>query len=116
MQGMLGLPNAVLDQMGKSGFMNQSQGNTGSPGPKRPREPMFSLYIGNLADTIFDLDLFKFFTAKGYKLKGARVMYDENSRSKRFGYLNFHDADEADRCLKEMNNAELYGKQIVLNK
>lgn len=110
MQGMLGLPNAVLDQMGKSGFMNPGQNNTGSPGPKRPREPMFSLYIGNLADTIFDLDLFKFFTAKNYKLKGARVMYDENSRSKRFGYLNFHDADEADRCLKEMNNAELYGK------
>ena len=43
-------------------------------------------------------------------------MFDENSRSKRYGYLNFHDEEESDRCLKEMNNATLSGKQIVLNK
>lgn len=77
---------------------------------------MYSLYIGNLADTVFELDLFKFFQAQGYKLRNARVMFDENSRSKRFGYLNFHDAEESERCLREMNNATLAGKQIVLNK
>lgn len=37
-------------------------------------------------------------------------MFDENSRSKRFGYLNFHDVEESDRCLREMNNVTLAGK------
>jgi hypothetical protein len=47
--------------MNKPGFMQAGTNNSGSPGVKKPREPMFSLYIGNLADTVFDLDLFKFF-------------------------------------------------------
>ena len=69
-----------------------------------------------MSDATFDLDLFKHFQARGYKLKSARVMFDDQSRSKRFGYLNFHDAVEAERCLAEMNNCTISGKQIVLNK
>jgi hypothetical protein len=62
--------------MNKPGFM-QAANNNSSPGPKQPREPTYSLYVGNLADTVFNLDLYKFFQAQGYKLKGARVMFDE---------------------------------------
>lgn len=84
--------------------------------PKQKRDPAHSLYIGNLPDTMFDLDLYKHFSSRGYKLKNARVMFDESNRSKRFGYLNFHDASEAQRCLAEMNNTDINGKQILLNK
>jgi len=100
------------------GLMNSAAGGqSGAPdGPKQKRDPSHSLYIGNLPDTMFDLDLYKHFTSRGFKLKNARVMFDEANRSKRFGYLNFHDASEAQRCLAEMNNAMINGKQIVLNK
>lgn len=123
--GLSGLPSGLIDGIGNkvSGLMSGSAGafgqsgnTTGEPRPKKVHDPSHALYIGNLSDTTFDLDLFKFFQARDYKLKSARVMFDDQSRSKRFGYLNFHDAAEAERCLNEMNNCELSGKQIVLNK
>lgn len=79
----------------------QSLMNGGAPqgqssgGPKVKRDPAHSLYIGNLPETTFELDLYKFFNSRGYKLKNARVMFDEANRSRRYGYLNFHDAAEA---------------------
>lgn len=44
------------------------------------------------------------------------MLNNETKKSKCFGYLNFYKPDEADRCLNEMNNATINGKQIVLNK
>jgi len=44
-------------------------------------------------------------------------MFDsESKRSKGFGYLNFYSQEEAQRCLDEMNNAVIDGRQCVLNK
>lgn len=80
------------------------------------RGPTFSLYIGNLSQKTFDLDLYKHFTSKGYKLYSAKIMFDkETNKSKGFGYLNFGDKDEANRCLNEMNNTAFDSRQIVLN-
>jgi len=78
---------------------------------------MSTLYAGNLSDKTFDLDLLKFFSTKGYKIASAKVMFDiESKRSKGFGYLNFYSQEEAIRCLEEMNNSEIDGRQVVLNK
>jgi RNA recognition motif-containing protein len=44
------------------------------------------------------------------------MFQQETSRSKGFGYLNFNDQEEAERCLREMNNAVIDSKAIVLNK
>lgn len=43
---------------GGPGFQGQ---NTGNPAAKKKFDPSHALYIGNLSDTTFDLDLFKFF-------------------------------------------------------
>jgi len=44
-------------------------------------------------------------------------MFDrETKKSKCFGYLNFYTAEEAERCLEEMNNAIIDNRAIVLNK
>ena len=41
---------------------------------------------------------------------------DQSSRKSRcFGYINFYQAEEAKRCLEEMNNTNIDGRQIVLN-
>lgn len=78
---------------------------------------MHSLYIGNLSDRCFDLDLYKFFKNAGFTLASAKVMFDHDTKvSKGFGYLNFYSEDEAGRCLETMNNAEIMKKHIVLNK
>jgi RNA recognition motif-containing protein len=48
-----------------------------------------SLYIDNLPkESFFDLDLYKFVSAKGYKLKSAKVVLDKRtSKSRGYGYL-----------------------------
>lgn len=47
-----------------------------------------SLYVDNLPDNFFDLDLYKFFTSKGFQPKTAKVVLDKKtSKSKGYGYL-----------------------------
>ena len=94
------------------GGMRQQQ-----PLVKKDFSQYYSLYVGNLSNITFDQDLYKFFQSKGYKLAGAKVMFNrETSQSKCFGYLNFHSAEEAERCLAEQNHAKIDNKSIVLNK
>lgn len=64
--GMQGVPGGLIEGIGTkvSGLMNNGggfQGNSGGTGPKKKFDPSHALYIGNLSDTTFDLDLFKFF-------------------------------------------------------
>jgi RNA recognition motif-containing protein len=48
-----------------------------------------SLYIDNLPkESFFDLDLYKFFSSKGYNLKSAKVVLDRRTaKSRGYGYL-----------------------------
>jgi polyadenylate-binding protein len=72
---------------------------------------MPSLYVSNLPkENFFDLDFYKFFTSKGYKVKNAKVVIDsKTNRSRGYGYLQFFTKEEAERCLNQMNNATLNG-------
>lgn len=97
--------------MGIQGIAGLGMYEQQRPKEKREYDNSICLYVGNLAPTTFDNDLFKFFKNKGYKLRNAQVMLDKNSKkSKCFGYLNFYTEEEALRCFKEMNNAQLNGK------
>lgn len=112
-QGMQGMNLGV----GPMNFGFQMQGAANQPYQKREYGNLIGLYVGNLSQKTFDLDLYKYFQCKGYKLASAKVMFDrETSKSKGFGYLNFYNQEEALRCLAECNNAVIDGKQIVLNK
>jgi len=85
--------------------------------PKKRFDNACTLNVSNLSHTTFDNDLFKHFSSKGYKVASVRVMIDNMTmKSKCFGYLNFHTAEEASRCLSEMNSTTLDGKQLILNK
>jgi RNA recognition motif-containing protein len=52
-----------------------------------------SLYVSNLPKQNFlDLDFYKFFTSKGYKVKNAKVVIDtKTNKSRGYGYLQFVD-------------------------
>lgn len=63
------------------------------------------------------MDLYKFFKNNGYAIMGVKVIFNKETKfSKGYGYLNFYAEDEAQRCLENMNNATIDGKQIVLSK
>lgn len=70
-----------------------------------------SLYVSNLPkESFFDLDFYKFFTSKGFKVKNAKIVIDsKTNKSRGYGYLQFVQKEEAERCLREMNNATLNG-------
>jgi len=100
--------------MQQAPFPNMNVG--GGPRPKPTYDNRLCLYIGNLSNTTFDNDLFKYFKNKGYSLRNAQVMVNNETRkSKCYGYLNFYNEEEAQRCLREQNNAVINGKNIVLN-
>ena len=62
------------------------------------------------------MDLYKFFTSRGFKVKKAKVVLDQKtSKSKGYGYLAFFAQDEAERCLKEMNNTVIHGHAVILS-
>jgi RNA recognition motif-containing protein len=74
------------------------------------------VYVGNLpTSSFYDLDLYKFFSSRGYKLSKSKVVLDKNtSKPKGYGYLTFYSQAEADRCMQEMNNTVLEGQAIRL--
>lgn len=107
MGGMPGVMNMGIGPMAGITLPNSQSG----PKPKREYPKQFSLYVGNLSDKTYDLDLFKYFTAQGYTLASAKVMYDrETEKMRGFAYLNFYTQDEALKCLNNMNNAIIDGK------
>jgi RNA recognition motif-containing protein len=67
-------------------------------------------------DSFYDLDLFKHFSLKNYAIKTAKVVLDKKtSKGLGHGYLVFFKQEEADRCLKEMNNSLISGHAIILS-
>ncbi len=78
---------------------------------KQKMNELPSLYVSNLPkENFFDLDFYKFFTSKGYKVKKAKIVIDsKTNKSRGYGYLQFVLKEEAERCLNEMNNTTLNG-------
>ena len=76
-----------------------------------------SVYVGNLpTQSFYDLDLHKFFSSRGYKVSRSKVVLDKNtSKPRGYGYLTFYTQEEADRCIKEMNNQMMQGQAIRLS-
>lgn len=94
--------------------MNLGGSPVGKKQSKEEKNQYPSLYVDNLPkENFFDLDFYKFFTSKSYKLKSAKVVLDKRtSKSRGYGYLQFYTKEEADRCLQNMNNTNINGLPI----
>lgn len=74
------------------------------------------MYIGNLPDNVYDTDIYQFFKHAGYQIGSSKVIFNKDTKQHEgFGYINFFTPEEAERCLREMNNAKLRNKQIILS-
>ncbi len=75
---------------------------------------MKKLYVGNLAWTATDNDLYTCFAVIG-EVKSARVILDRASgRSRGFGFVEM-DPVAADRALQELNGAPLNGRPLRIS-
>lgn len=74
-----------------------------------------SIYVGNLPYSASSESLEEIFGAYG-SVVSAKVITDrETQRSKGFGFVEMSTAEEADKAVKELENAEVDGRKIRVN-
>lgn len=107
MPGAPANPQLYQQQMANQQAIVEQFQNFGVSGPKgsglskEEKNKFPSLYVSNLPrENFFDLDFYKFFTSKGYKLKNAKVvLHKKTSKPLGYGYLQFYNKDDAEKCL-----------------
>lgn len=72
-----------------------------------------NLYVKNLDDTVDDDVLRQNFEGYG-KITSAKVMCDDNGRSKGFGFVCFEKPDEATKAVTEMNGKMMCTKPLYV--
>ncbi|KAK0404592.1 hypothetical protein QR680_017529 [Steinernema hermaphroditum] len=72
-----------------------------------------NLYVKNLDDSVDDDALRQHFEGFG-NITSAKVMCDENARSKGFGFVCFEKPDDATKAVTEMNNKMLGSKPLYV--
>lgn len=73
------------------------------------------LFVGNLSWNTDDETLRNAFAGYG-ELEDARVITDrETGRSRGFGFVTFHNADDANAAIEALDGGELDGRPIKVN-
>jgi len=72
-----------------------------------------NLYVKNLDDSVDSEELRRNFEQHGV-ITSAKVMLDDNGRSKGFGFVCFEKPDDATKAVVEMNNRMLNGKPLYV--
>jgi len=74
-----------------------------------------NLYVGNLSYQMTDDDLRSAFEAYG-EVSSAKIIRDrETGRSKGFGFVEMPTDSEAEEAIRQLDNAELDGRNIKVN-
>ncbi|XP_013773770.1 polyadenylate-binding protein 4-like [Limulus polyphemus] len=68
-----------------------------------------NVYVKNFGDEFDDEKLQDFFEKYG-KITSAKVMPDNDGKSKGFGFVSFEDPESAERAVDDMNSKELNGR------
>jgi RNA recognition motif-containing protein len=72
-----------------------------------------NLYIGNLPNDIDDITLFNIFKNKYPSIHHVSIMTDKGE-SKGYGFIQFTDKCDYNKCLKEMDGYIIKGKPIII--
>ena len=74
-----------------------------------------NIYVGNLPFNLGEEDLKEIFEEYG-EVATAKIINDKiTGRSKGFGFVEMENDDEATNAIKELNNAEVSGRNIKVN-
>lgn len=73
------------------------------------------LYVGNLPFAIDDNQLKELFAKFGEVIEAIVIKNKYNGRSKGFGFVTLKDDAAAEAASKEMNQAEVMGRKLVVN-
>lgn len=74
-----------------------------------------NIYVGNLPFNLGEEDLKEIFEEYG-EVTTTKIIADKFSgRSKGFGFVEMDNDEEANNAIKELNNAEISGRNIKVN-
>ncbi len=73
------------------------------------------LYVGNLPFAIGDPQLKELFAKFGEVVEAVVIKNKFNNRSKGFGFVTMKEVAGAEAAAKEMNQAEVMGRKLVVN-
>lgn len=74
-----------------------------------------NIYVGNLPFNLGEEDLKEIFEEYG-EVASSKIIADKFSgRSKGFGFIEMENDEEANNAIKELNNAEVGGRNIKVN-
>ena len=72
------------------------------------------IYISNLPWQTTNVDLIELFSPFG-AVFWARVILDEDGRSRGFGFCQLRSREEALKAIQALNGAELNGRKLIVN-
>ncbi len=74
-----------------------------------------NIYVGNLPFNLGEEDLKEIFEEYGAVTETKIISDKFSGRSKGFGFVEMESDDEANNAIKELNNAEVGGRNIKVN-
>lgn len=73
------------------------------------------LYVGNLPFTVDSKKLEDLFSQYGQLDEVVVITFKDSGKSKGFGFVTIVDDAQAEKAMKEMNEKEVEGRQILVN-
>ncbi|OWF46042.1 tRNA selenocysteine 1-associated protein 1-like [Mizuhopecten yessoensis] len=87
--------------------------NTSSHGKEHLAVPEFSLFIGDLSTDVDDYVLYYAFAKKYRSCRSAKVVLENNGRSKGYGFVRFSEETDQQRALIEMQHMTDIGTKPI---
>jgi RNA recognition motif-containing protein len=78
--------------------------------------PTTTLFVGNIPYSSTEQELRDLFGKSGGKVASVRIITDfDTGRSKGYAFVEMSTAEEAEKAIKELNNFNFNGRNIVVN-
>ncbi|KAK3090710.1 hypothetical protein FSP39_013934 [Pinctada imbricata] len=87
--------------------------NSASYGKEHLHMPEFSLFVGDLTEDVDDYTLYYEFAKRYRSCRSAKVVQDQNGKSKGYGFVRFTEETDQQRALIEMQHMNGIGKKPI---
>lgn len=81
----------------------------------KEKAPEANIFIKNLDEKVDSKDLEELFAKYG-SIISSKICYDENGRSRGYGFIQFDKPESARKAIQEKNGGEFRGKTLEVNK
>ena len=102
-----GKPIRICKYESKYVFNNNENNNNINIDNKR------NLLVTNLDSKMTQMEFYNIFIQYG-DISSGKIEFDEDGRSRGFGYIYYYDESSAEEAKKKLNNKEFYGKRIQI--